>query len=360
MRLIKGAREHHGDIHGPGYALPGHQDASGHQITYRLPLPHRQACYFVFGFRGVGSHFLLELRAQQGLVALYQIKDGIPLYLNHVLVRLAADAIVDVVQDADFLSISSSGYALLNVLHEGNAEGDWGFSVPRGHTLSLPRVEIVHQQVSPLEWIVLGDGFSNNRWPNRHFVSWPELLFGPEVSYVNACVAAANSRRVIQVAQRLVPRMRNTQVIVAMGTDDLIEGGVAESFLRNLDDLVTLLHNAGVRYVWIINLPPVRSQMALIPELNEILRRRLCNPNIALVDTHSLLMQDHSTCMAQGEYPNASGQWLIAQHLAPLLGGLNPQRPPIITPRDGLLSKAAMRLSGLFARFGSRGPRLSL
>ncbi len=264
MRLIKGASEHHGDIRGPGYALLGHQDASRHQVTYRLSLPDQQACYFVFGFKGVGSHFLLELCALQGLVALYQIKDGIPLYLNHVLVRLPAHAIIDVVQDADFLSISSSGYALLNVLHDGNTKGEWGFHVAQGTTLSLPRVEIVHQQGPPLEWIVLGDGFSNNRWPNRHFVSWPELLFGPQMSYLNACVAAANSRRVLQVAQRLISRMRNAQVIVAMGADDLIEGGRAESFLRNLDDLVELLHTAGVRRVWVINLPPVKSQMARI------------------------------------------------------------------------------------------------
>lgn len=360
MRLIKGASELHGDIRGPGYALLGHQDASGHQVIYRFPLPDRQTCYFVFGFRGVGSHFLLESCARKGLVALYQIKDGVPLYLNHVLVRLPADAIIDVVQDADFLSISSSEYELLNVLHDGNTDGEWGFSVPRGRTLSLPRVEIVHQQVPPLEWIVLGDGFSNNRWRNRHFVSWPELLFGPKVSYLNACVAAANSRRVLEVAQRLVPRMRNTQVIVSMGTDDLIEGGGVESFMQHLDDLVALLHKSGVRHIWIINLPPVRSQMAAIPEWNEMLRHRLYDPSITLVDTHSLLQQDQSTCMAQGEYPGASGQWLIARRLAPLLGGLNPQRPPIITPREGLLAQAAMRLSRLFARVGSRTPRLSL
>jgi len=360
MRLIKGASERHGYIFGPGYALLGHQNANRHQVTYRLPLPDQQVCYFVFGFQGVGSHFLVELCAQQGLIALYHVKDGIPVYLNHVLVRLPARAIIDILQDTDFLSISSSGYGLLNVLHDGNAEGEWGFSVPRGHRLSLPRVEIVHQQVPPLAWIVLGDGFSNNRWRNRHFVSWPELLFGPKVSYLNACVAAANSRRVLQVAQRLVPRMRNTQVIVAMGTDDLIEGAGAEHFLRNLDNLVALLHKAGVRHVWIINLPPVRSQMAAIMEWNEILRRRLYDTNITLVDTHSLLMQDKSSCMAEGEYPDASGQWLIARHLAPLLGGLNPQRSPIITPREGLLAQAAMRLSSLFARVGSRTPRLSL
>jgi len=158
MRLLKGASEHHGDIHGPGYALLGHKDASGHQVTYRLPLPDRQVYYFVFGFQGVGSHFLLELCAQQGLVALYQIKDGIPLYLNHVLVRLPADAIINVVHDADFLSISCSGYALLNVLHDGNAKGDWGFSVPKGRKVTLPRIETFCQPTPPLEWIVLGDG----------------------------------------------------------------------------------------------------------------------------------------------------------------------------------------------------------
>lgn len=356
MRLIKGASEGHGVIRGPGYALLGHQDARRQQVTYRLPMPERQACYFVFGFQGVGSHFLVELCSQQGLIALYRVKDGIPLYLNHVLVRLPAHAVIDIVQDTDFLSVSSSGYGLLNVLHDGNGEGEWGFSVPGGRTLTLPRVETVHQPVPPLEWIVLGDGFSNNRWPNRHFVSWPELLFGSDVSYLNACVAAANSRRVLQVAQPLVSRMRNTQVIVAMGTDDLIEGGEAESFLRNLDNLVALLENADVRHIWVLNLPPVRSQIAAIPDWNETLQRRLCGNRITLVDTHSLL----APCMIQGEYPGAHGQWLIAQHLATLVGGFKPQAPSIIVPREGLLSKAAMRLSGLFARAGSRTPRLSI
>lgn len=356
MRLIKGASEHHGDVRGPGYALLGHQNASGHQVTYRFPLPDRQVCYFVFGFQGAGSHFIVELCVRQGLIALYYIKDGIPLYLNHVLVRLPARAIIDVVQDADFVSVTSSGFGLLNVLHDGNAEGEWGFSVPRACKLTLPRVETGHQAIPPLEWIVLGDGFSNNRWPNRHFVSWPELLFGPDISYLNACVAAANSRRVLQVAQRLVSRMRNTQVIVAMGTDDLIEGSGIESFLQNLDALVALLHNAGVRHMWILNLPPVRSQIAAIPEWNTTLQRRLCDPRITLVDTHNLL----TTCMIQGEYPGAHGQWLIAKHLATLLGGLNPERPEIITPREGPLAKAALRLSGLFARAGSRAPRLSI
>jgi len=244
----------------------------------------------------------------------------------------------------------------MNVLHDGKAEGEWGFSVPRGRTLALPRVEIVQQPVPPLDWVVLGDGFSNNRWPNRHFVSWPELLFGPDVSYLNACVAAANSRRVLQVAQRLVSRMRDTRVIVAMGTDDLIEGGETESFLRNLDNLVALLENAGVRRIWILNLPPVRSQMNAIPDWNETLKRRLCDTRITLVDTHSLL----TTFMIHGEYPSVDGQWLIAQHLATLLGGLNPHTPDIIIPQEGLLAKAAMRLSGLFARAGSRTPRLSI
>jgi len=173
-------------------------------------------------------------------------------------------------------------------------------------------------------------------------------------------MAAANSHRVLQVAQRLFSRMRNTQVIVAMGTDDLIEGGGTESFLRSLDDLVALLNDAGVRHIWILNLPPVSSQMGAIPHWNETLRRRLRDTDITLVDTHSLLGQHPTTSMTQGEYPSAGGQWLIAQHLASLFGRFNPQTLEIVIPREGPLAKAAMRLSGLFARAGSRAPRLPL
>lgn len=360
MRLIKGASVRNECIHGPGYVLLGTENAYSHQTTYRLPLPDRAVFHFVFAFQGVGSHFLAKVDRQKGLIALYHVKDGIPVYLNHVLVKLPSNAVIDIFHDTDFLSITSSGYGLINVLHDGSVAGEWGFNIPREKRLLLPDVEIAHQQRQNLEWVVLGDGFSNNRWPNRHFVSWPELLFGPKVSYLNACVAAANSRRVLEVAKKLVSRMQNAQVIVAMGTDDLIEGSGLESFLAHLDDLVALLAEAGVRQVWIANLPPINSKALLIPEWNETLRQRLRGTCITLVDIHTLLSRKERDTMAQGEYPSANGQWEIARHLAQLLGGLAPQRREILTPHEGLFGKIALRLSGLLARAGSHNVRLNI
>ncbi len=353
MKLIKGATHYHGQILGPGYVLLGTESARDCQVTYHLPLLDRNAGHFVFGFQGVGCHFLVKVCRQRGLIAVYHIKDGIPVYLNHVLVRLPENAALEILQDADFLSVSSSGYGLISVLHDGNAEGEWGFGVAGRSRLSRPSIEIAHRPKQDLEWIVLGDGFSNNRWPNRHFVSWPELLFGTTLRYLNACVAAANSRRVLTLAVRLAPRIRNTNVIVAMGTDDLIEGHGIESLLRNVDKLLTVLEGAGARDVWIANLPPVKSLEAHVSEWNKALSQRLRGTHIKLVDIHSLLMTNPSSYMEQGNYPSAEGQWVIAEHLASLLKIVIPRRPDMMSPRKTLFGNMLLRLSRLIARAGS-------
>lgn len=353
MRLIKGARHHRGQILGPGYVLLGTEDANDGQVIYRLPLLDHSTGQFVFGFQGVGSHFLAKVCQRHGLIAVYCIQDGIPVYLNHVLVRLPENSILEILHDVDFISITCSGYALINVLHDGNAAGDWGFAVAKRSRLSLPRVEIAHRSRSDSEWIVLGDGFSNNRWSNRHFVSWPELLFGTNVSYLNACVAAANSGRVLAVSRKLAPRMRNANVIVSMGTDDLIEGHGLGPLLHNAERLVNLLAEAGTRNVWMTNLPPVNFLEPQLSEWNEALSQHMCKFPVTLVDIHSLLMRNQNSYMAQGNYPSSDGQWLIAQHFATLIGGLHPQRPDIILPKRSLMSKVAMHLSSLFARASS-------
>jgi hypothetical protein len=353
MRLIKGASHHNGEIWGPGYALLGAESAREGQVIYHLPLLDRNAVHFVFGFKGVGSHFLVKVCWRQGLIAVYHIQDGIPVYLNHVLVRLPENAVLEILHDADFLSISSSGYSLINVLHDGNAEGEWGFGLAGRSRLSSPSIQIDHRPKQDLEWVVLGDGFSNNRWPNRHFVSWPELLFGTSVSYLNACVAAANSTRVLAVAEGIASRMRHAAVIIAMGTDDLIEGQGLEFYLRNVDRLLTVLESAGARDVWIANLPPVRSLEAHVSEWNNALSQRILGSHIRLIDIHSLLMADPSSYMAQGNYPNSDGQWVIAEHLAFVLKNIVPRRPDMMSPREGMLGKVFLRLSGLIARAAS-------
>jgi hypothetical protein len=154
--------------------------------------------------------------------------------------------------------------------------------------------------------------------------------------------------------------MRNANVIVSMGTDDLIEGHGLETFLHNAAKLVSLLAEAGTRNVWITNLPPVKSLEPHLPEWNEAINQHMCKSSVRLVDIHSLLMRNQNSYMAQGNYPSSNGQWLIAQHLARLFGGLDPKSPDIITPKESLVSKVAMRLSGLFARAGSETVSLSL
>jgi hypothetical protein len=198
-------------------------------------------------------------------------------------------------------------------------------------------VELIFIERAAYKWICLGDGFSNNRWRNRHFISWPELIFGRTNGYLNACVAAANTRRVQSIAKTFGATLGGSKIIVATGTDDLLEGESCTNFEVRLRKLVELLKLQGADQVFLATLPPRASDRANCIYWSERIHHVAADTGSTIMDFHEWLAPHVKCAMIRGEYPGAEGQAILATHVAKVLEielpkgapkTMEPKRPP--------------------------------
>jgi hypothetical protein len=354
LKCIKGASLNAGTAGAGGFLLGLEDSVETGGASYSLEISHSTGFTFLFGFRGIGCHYRCDILPRHGIIALYQMKDGVPLYLHHVSTVVPQEAEIRIVWHACSIRVKLKGHTVLNVIADGPSSGHWGFAALEG-PFKIPGLTRSPAAPENYEWICLGDGFSNARWRNRHFLSWPEILWGDDDSCLNACVAAGNSNRVLEVVRDLGAVLAGAKVVVATGSDDLIEGEAFEDFSRRLDRIVSELRQAGVAGIYLCTLPPRNSDLENTRTWSKKIEQSAGGHAVQVLDFHDWILPETDTCMVRGEYPGAAAQQLIARKIAAKLG-LHPaancpattEPQPPFRGRFNIFARKAERMLGSF------------
>lgn len=316
---LKKSQLNSGILSGYGYALAQHEELGDRQIKFVVSIRNHQRVIFIFGFRGVGQHYRCDIMPSQNLVIIRAIKDGIPVYLQHASLRLETDIDLRIVWDVHSIRILIGKTCFINILGEGIYSGRWGFGV-NGDEYRLPEVKVFSEPSHPYRWVILGDGYSNNRWPNRHFFSWPELAFGHRGDYLNACVAAGNTRRVSEVIELIQNTFIGADVILAAGADDFIEGTSSGESMERIQIIVARLKILGARSINVCAIPPRACGDSEVIARNIALRGIAATESCGFIDFHGVLSENKQLLLVNGDYPGATAQAAMAVTVLNYLG----------------------------------------
>jgi hypothetical protein len=313
-RCTKSATLSHGVIAGRGFALGDWLSVAGREIEFSFPLPAGSDLFFVFGVRGVGNHYRLNIQQKDGRFVLTRFRDGIPVYMQHAYHQWAEQDILRIQWDATSIRIFLNDVCFINVLNDGILDGRWGFA-GTGKPIPLPKVRVDSNPAGSYQWIVLGDGYSNNRWKNRDFYSWPELAFGDKNDYLNACVAAGNTRRVLEIVEGIGGNFSGSRVIVAAGADDVIEGEPLQEIIGRLQQIITRIRELGASEVHLTTIVPQLKHDEQTLALNREIQQALSGACDSILDFHQLLGEDLAAWYANGDFPGAIYQRKIAVYV---------------------------------------------
>ena len=327
FRTIKNGSYHNG-ISGPsGYLLAGTHSVARDSVSYTFPILPDERFSFVFGFNGVGRHYTCHINPPDGVIAIYEVRDGIRIYLHHVRVAIPSGSHVCIVWDSVSIRLRLNNFTLLQVLAQGPDSGHWGFA-PLGRRFRVPDVSVQVRVPWDFQWICLGDGFSNARWKTRDFLSWPELVFGEADICLNACVGACNTKRAIEVVHQIRSTIENANIILSVGADDLIEGESIDDFASRLQSILSSLRAANASRVLLATLHPRASALAETWRWSEKIREVAERYQVGILDFHQWLAPDIQKYMVSGEYPGRAAQELIADRVASELGILKTLTAP--------------------------------
>ena len=335
LRPIKGARLQGDRARGGGFLIQQEPDDVPSPRRHRLDLAGPEPFAFLFGLSGLGYHFRLDVRPQDSILALYQICDGIPLYLHHFATHIPPDAVITVDLFHSQIRVGINGFQVMHAVGDPHFDPRIGFSpfTPAGFT--LPKHSATPLLLPALRWLCLGDGFSNARWRNRSFLSWPERVFGHREDWFNGCVAAGNSRRVLQLAWDFAPLCHDSSVLLAVGSDDQIEGESYVDFETRLAVIIRRLRSSRLKSIHLATLPPRASAMEATRDWSVRMREFAANNNLGILDFHGWLAPDMRG-MVRGEYPGAEAQELLAARVAETLGltlpAARPEEIPLAAP----------------------------
>lgn len=354
-KLIKGAILDKNILSKDGYVLFSEADAKSKNVHFYLKNLN-QSCYsFVFGFRGAGNHFRLDYSSDLRRYVLTRVLDGIPVYLQHAYVEHGQENEVEIAWNNHSIRLFSQGVCFVNILTDGLDDGDWGFKAI-GEPSVVPDIRIENNSIKNYQWIVVGDGYHNNRWKNRDFYAWPELAFGDKLNYLNACVAAGNTMRVLKVVEQISSFISGASLIVAAGSDDLIEGHSLDSIKCRLAAIDSRLRELGAKHVYISTLPAKPMLGDKCAKLNEWIINNFSNsPDkpldfyevLARIPDKGLVRNDHPTPEAHREIADFILERFSMERHTALLGIKSDsiQRGRLTKIRDRFMSKALYRLN---------------
>lgn len=312
---VKSARLSNGMLSGQGYALAPFEELAGGVLDFAMPLHGTETLSFVFGFQGVGHHYRCDIIPRRSLVILHLLKDGIPVYLQHASMKLAEGMDFHILWSKHSLRLCSGNMCFINILGEGIDSGRWGFVV-NGNPISLPDVTTTRKPSFQPQWVILGDGYSNNRWPNRHFFSWPELAFGNKGDYLNACVAAGNTRRVLEVIEQIPDIFNGAKVILAAGADDFIEGVPTDESLCRIRQILSRFRELEAGRIHVCSIPPRAHRDEEVIKRNAELASIAKQEADGFIDLHGMLLTKKEELLVNGDYPGAKAQLAIAREIS--------------------------------------------
>ena len=311
FQCIKGAELSDGILSGAGFALAGYQSLDGHEIVYHMPTADLDTIIFLFGLRGIGNHYRIDIDSSRNRIVLNRVRDGISTYLHHAYLDLKKEPSLSIRWCRSSIRLFSGTVCFMNVLADDLVEGRWGFA-GRRQSMRLPEVTVEVHSSPHYAWIVLGDGYSNNRWSNRNFYSWPELAFGDKLPYLNACVAAGNTRRVLEIAHQIGADFADSKVILAVGADDFMEGESLEDTIARLRQITNLARGYGATEVHICSLLPKPKYPEGLPEWNRAIAGLAGQEFNSLIDFHHWLDSSPNELLVHGDYPGAEAQGVLA------------------------------------------------
>ena len=321
FQTIKGKGFKNGRLQSGSYAVSDSSLGTKPGCTYAFKLPQdcdKGVLSFLIAFSGVGRHYKIMFDFKLNRVLVYLLRDGIGVYLHHVKIHKIQNANVELTWSELGIDVRINDKCVACAFDQELKSGQWGFFC-KGTSFNVPTVNIFQDKKETLlEWICFGDGFSNGRWKNRDFISWPEIVFGSSSSYFNACVAAGNSKRILELVKQCNPRVAKN-IIFAVGNDDLLEMTGYEEFIKNLHRSVS--HFENVENVFICSLTPRFADLSKIEEWNANLEAEVNKQgNWKFIDIYSPLFSRASDSIHRGEFPNFVGQQLMANTIA---DGLN-------------------------------------
>lgn len=316
---LKKARLEAGLLKGRGYALAPFEELASNEIEFVFRIQQDQDYAFIVGFRGVGHHYRCDIIPLRNLVVLHLIKDGIPVYLQHASLHIRENFDFRLSWSPSSLRIFHGKLCMINIVGEGLDSGRWGFAI-NDVPLHMPEVTMKRRPRFAPGWVVLGDGYSNNRWKNRHFFSWPELAFAQRGDYLNACVAAGNTRRVLEVIEQIQPTIAGSVVILAVGADDFIEDVSADESLGRISQIIAQLKGLGARRVHLCAIPPRKYRDNEVAERNTELAALARLEADGFIDFHQLLSPAKESLLVNGDYPGSAAQLVMAKGVIAHLG----------------------------------------
>ncbi len=319
LRPIKGAQIQDDRAIGGGFLIQQSQDDAHSPRRHRLDLAGSEPFAFLFGLSGLGYHFRLDVRPHDSILALYQIRDGIPLFLHHFATPIAPDATITVDLFHSQIRVGVNGFQVMHAIGDPHFDPRIGFSPLNPTGFVIPRHTATPLFLPTLAWLCLGDGFSNARWRNRSFLSWPERLFGHRDDWFNGCVAAGNSRRVLQLAWDLAPLCHASSVLLAVGSDDQIEGESYQDFEKRLSAIIQRLRSSRLHSIHLATLPPRASAREATREWSARMIDFAAKNQLGILDFHGWLAPTMHG-MVRGEYPGAGAQQLLASRISETLG----------------------------------------
>jgi len=346
LKCIKGASLSGHRVGGSGYLIGPSSDGEANPCRHVLNLRGNEPFSFLFAFTGLGHHCRLDIRPADSVIALYQIRDGIPLYLHHFSTVLRPDESISIVIFHCQIRIGIGSHQVMHAMVESEIDARIGFAPLHPSGYNLPDYHRAALTMPMPAWLCLGDGFSNSRWRNRSFLSWPELVFGHRDDWFNGCVAAGNSRRVLQTAKELAPLCNRATTLIAVGSDDLIEGDPYEEFAQRLQSTVSLLRKTGCGPIHIATLPPRASAVDATRDWSGRLREFAADHELGVLDFHSWL-EPRMDLMVRGEYPGRDAQVLLAERVLETLSLPEPPPPPaslMAAPSNGFSRRIIQRI----------------
>lgn len=316
---IKGAKLQGDQVLGSGFLIQRDSMDSRLPIRHRLVLSGPEPFAFLFGLTGLGYHHRLDIRPKESTLALYHVRDGIPLYLHHFSTHIPSNSVISIDLFHSQIRIGINGFQVMHTISDPRFDARIGFSPLSAVGFNLPTHSSTPVPDTALAWLTLGDGFSNARWRNRNFLSWPECVFGHREDWFNGCVAAGNSRRLLELAKDFAPLCDDTAVLLAVGSDDQIEGETYEDFEVRLLKIIQILRTSRLKSIHLSTLPPRASALESTRDWSIRMKDFAVRNQIGILDFNTWL-SPHMEWMVRGEYPGARAQQLLALRVAETLG----------------------------------------
>ncbi|MEO1858115.1 MAG: hypothetical protein ABGY95_12235 [Rubritalea sp.] len=207
--------------------------------------------------------------------------------------------------------------------------------------------------------LFIGDGFTGGNWPHVNYWMWPDLISKGSYPILNAGESAANTRRALEVVERLSSDdvIHFEEVYIMIGVDDVIDGVPIDETLSNFEEILNALEKLGDR-VYLCTLTPRKDRLQnLIENLNEHILGFQSREGVFEIINVAKSFENESLeeVLFAVDFPNKLGQELIASAVMLVNGDVTvPDCKSKIVLERNFLSKLFHTMGNKFYGLASR------